>query len=65
MSERITEARARLAVITDDDQRDERIDPRYLGVPGCATTVAPSSIVLLHGLTNAPPRTTGSAPQRG
>ena len=29
--DRITEARARLAVQADDEQRDERIDPRYAG----------------------------------
>jgi pimeloyl-ACP methyl ester carboxylesterase len=63
MSERITEARARLAVITDDDQRDERIDPRYLGRSWLRDDVAPVSIVLLHGLTNAPPQYDRLAPQ--
>lgn len=63
MSERITEARARLAVLADDDRRDERIDPRYLGRSWVPDDVAPVAVVLLHGLTNAPPQYDRLAPE--
>ena len=54
--DRITEARARLAVQADDEQRDERIDPRYVGRSWLQDGVAPVAVVLLHGLSNAPPQ---------
>ena len=56
MSERMTEARARLEVLADDDRRDERIDPRYIGRSFLPDDVAPIAVVLLHGLSNAPPQ---------
>jgi len=63
MSERITEARARLAVLADDDRRDECIDPRYLGRSWVHDEVAAVAVVLLHGLTNAPPQYDRLAPE--
>jgi len=63
MSERITEARARLAVLEADDRRDERIDPRYLGRSWVHDDVVPVAVVLLHGLTNAPPQYDRLAPE--
>lgn len=60
--DRITEARARLAVQADDEQRDERIDPRYVGRSWLQDGVAPVAVVLLHGLSNAPPQYDRLAP---
>jgi pimeloyl-ACP methyl ester carboxylesterase len=56
MSSRIDEARARLAVIAQDDAADERVDPRYTARSWIGDDVAPVAVVLLHGLTNSPPQ---------
>jgi hypothetical protein len=54
--DRIARARARLAAIVQAERDDSLVDPRYGTRSWVADDVAPLAVLLLHGLTNAPPQ---------
>jgi pimeloyl-ACP methyl ester carboxylesterase len=54
VSDRIAQARARVAAIVQSEQNDPRIEPRYGTRAWLRDEPAPLAVLLLHGLTNAP-----------
>jgi len=56
VSDRIAQARARVAAIGQTEHNDPRIDPRYGTRAWLRDEPAPLAVLLLHGLTNAPPQ---------
>ncbi len=56
MPDRIAQARARLAAIAQTERNDPLVEPRYVTRSWVQGGVAPLAVVLLHGLTNAPPQ---------
>jgi hypothetical protein len=54
--DRIAQARARLAAIAEAERDDPLVDPRYGTRWWVRDDVAPLAVLLLHGLTNAPPQ---------
>jgi pimeloyl-ACP methyl ester carboxylesterase len=56
VSDRIAQARARFAAIARAEQADPRIEPRYGTRAWLRDEPAPIAVLLLHGLTNAPPQ---------
>lgn len=55
-ADRIAQAREKLAALVAPDRDDPQVDPRYGTRAWLRDEVAPIAVVLLHGLTNAPPQ---------